>query len=779
MIALGTGIALLGAVAALRFVPFDNDISVMLPGQPEILRTFRFFREAPFTRNVLVSFELKEGSLPDLIRAVDQFTGKINSPMITHVLTGADSRQSLEGMREFVRFAPQLMDENGLKEVDSKLNAGFIREKLKSLYHAMLSPAGSFMLPVMQQDPLGLQGKALQDLRSLAAGSDYDVQLQEGHLISRDGRHALAVLETAVPVTDGFGARKLIDYLQGQLAGLPANISADLITGHLHSLSNEKIIKRDIVVTTSVTSLVFLLLFLFLFKDLRALLLFVTPSISVLISIPLCAWIMGRLSYIIMGMGAVISGIAVDYCIHVYVAMQSGQTRKAAIGEIAKPVISGALTTAGVFAVFLFSGVPGNRQLALFTVVSTFLSLGLALLIFPHFLVPSGKREPGHALKEFSWKLPVSWDGAVIGVWAVILLACAAALPFVHFRMDVKQYDGSEKAIFQAEEKFHQDWGGKNKPAMLVIEAPSFEEALETGHRIRPEILSVLGRKPFTGLSQIWPAERGRLENLARWKQYWKGERTEKIRNLIKTEGAAYNFSDEAFDSFFQMLDPGTEEIKAFEEMDFLRPLKRRFAFETAKGWQLVHFFPDEEGLVKTLSQKSRNWPGVFTVSAKNFEALLSKTTLSEACVLSLAIMVILPVLAFLFLRNVPLVLISLIPVASSILFIFGTLAVFKLSLNVASVIAILVVGGFSIDYGTFVIHQNEYHLKTNTHLAVTLSALTALFGAGALVFAKHPVLFSYGTSMVAGIVPGYASAVFVVPAFYRLLKRRESLQPA
>jgi len=773
LLAAGLCLTALTALAALRFVPFNNDISVMLPDEPEIRETFQFFREAPFARNVLVSFELKEGGtrLSDVLNAVDRFSGKIDSPMITRIVKGIDPKQSFGDMLEFTRLAPQLLEENQLKELERKLGAEFVNKKLENFYRVSLTPAGAFALPLLRQDPLSLQDDALRTLRQLAASSDYEVQLHEGYLISRDGRHALVVLETEVPVTDGFGARKLMNYLDGLLLDLPENVSADVIAGHLHSISNEKVIKQDILVTTAITSVVFIFLFIFLFKDPRALLLFVTPSISVLISIPVCAFIAGKLSYIIMGMGAVISGIAVDYCIHVYVAMQSGQPRKDALREIAKPVISGALTTAGVFAVFLFSAVPGNRQLALFTIVSTFISLGLALLIFPHFLtrpsaVKSAKAKP-------SFRFPRVSDRVIIGVWICALAACAAAVPSVHFRMDVRQYDGSEEAIFKAEDKFHSVWGKKGRSAMLVVEEATFDKALEKSNRIRPEISAVLGTdNSYASLSSIWAGESTRRERLERWNAFWDGGRREKLRTLFETQGAAYGFSQYAFDPFFKALDLDVNELTAFEEIPLLRQLKQRFAFETENGYKLVSFFTDDEKTVGILSEKSRKWPGVLVVSAKRFETLLSRSTLSEALYLSFAIALILPLLSFLFLKEARLVLISLIPVFSSVLFILGMLAILKRPLNVSNIIALLVVGGFSIDYGTFMIHKIRHNLVTNTYLAVTMSALTIFLGAGALIFARHPVLFSYGSTMVLGIVAGYASAVFVVPAFCRIGKQ-------
>lgn len=770
-IAAGMLLAAAAALFSLRFVSFDNDISVMLPREPGILRTFQFFRDAPFARYAAVSFEAEEANVSqaELIRAAGRFAGGIDTPLITGVLTGFAPQQAAKDMLEFIRLAPQLSGEKRTQEMQAKISAGVIRKKLEEIRRILLTPAGSWMMPKIRLDPLGLHDESLRILRDLSADPNYAVELQDGHFVSRDGRHVLIMLETAVPVTDGEGARQLLNYLNGRLKNLPKGIRADIIAGHRHSVSNEKTIKRDIWITTAVTSCVFVLLFIFLFRDPRALLLFITPSISVLLSIPLCGFIAGRLSYIIMGMGAVISGIAVDYCIHVYVAMQAGQSRNEALREIAKPVISGALTTAGVFAVFLLSGVPGNRQLALFTVISTVISLGLALFVFPYFLSKPLKAFEDRQ-KKFFKGLPLSWDRTIIVLWILFAGLCLWAASSVKFKTDVKQYDGSESRIFAAEEKFRQIWGGKERPGMVVIQAADFEKALILSQTVQESIKTVLKDKPYTALNSVWLPEEERVSNLRRWNLFW--DQNKEAQKTFVDESRAAGFSESAFNEFYAGWRMNETVLQDFEKIPALQQLKKRFGFQGTQGYTLVGYFPDESGLAEKVSAAVEKYEGVFVVSSRQFEKRLSEATLSEAFKLSLLIVVILPVLAFLFLKNIRHVLISLVPVASSLFFILAMLSVLKLPLNVASIIALMVVGGFSIDYGTFMIHHITHQLKTNTYLAVTISALTIFFGAGSLMFARHPVLFSYGSTMVFGIGAGYAAALFAVPAFCRLGNR-------
>ena len=67
-------------------------------------------------------------------------------------------------------------------------------------------------------------------------------------------------------------------------------------------------------------------------------------------------------------------------------------------------------------------------------------------------------------------------------------------------------------------------------------------------------------------------------------------------------------------------------------------------------------------------------------------------------------------------------------------------------------------------------VYACHHDLKAGTETAVTLSAVTTLIGAGALLLARHPILFSIGVTMVTGVLAGYVAAMLVVPSFHRWL---------
>ena len=144
----------------------------------------------------------------------------------------------------------------------------------------------------------------------------------------------------------------------------------------------------------------------------------------------------------------------------------------------------------------------------------------------------------------------------------------------------------------------------------------------------------------------------------------------------------------------------------------------------------------------------------------------------SEIVYLAAVAALLIPILACLLLRDARLTVLALVPVVTGITAVLGMIPALGLSLTAPSVISAMVVVGLCIDYGIFMVYACHYELRTGTQTAVTLSAVTTLVGTGALLLARHPILFSIGLTMATGVLAGYMSALLVVPSLYRRLGR-------
>jgi predicted exporter len=112
----------------------------------------------------------------------------------------------------------------------------------------------------------------------------------------------------------------------------------------------------------------------------------------------------------------------------------------------------------------------------------------------------------------------------------------------------------------------------------------------------------------------------------------------------------------------------------------------------------------------------------------------------------------------------------ALVPVITSILWLLGFIYMSDLTLNIANLFAGIVVMGLCIDYGIFMTYNYQHNLRKSAIIAISISAVTTLIGAGVLLFAKHPALFSSGITLFIGVLAGYISAIFVIPSLEKIL---------
>jgi predicted RND superfamily exporter protein len=98
-------------------------------------------------------------------------------------------------------------------------------------------------------------------------------------------------------------------------------------------------------------------------------------------------------------------------------------------------------------------------------------------------------------------------------------------------------------------------------------------------------------------------------------------------------------------------------------------------------------------------------------------------------------------------------------------------MSLFNMPLNVVNIIAGIITTGVIVDYGLGITYEYRYNLRIGTVIAVSLSAGANVIGAGALLFAKHPALYSTGIAMVICMVTGYLSSIIVIPSLCSIME--------
>jgi predicted exporter len=726
-----------------------------------------FLRDSSLSDKIIVSLALIDPGKgkKDLFLAADQLAASLTPPLFTKVTAGFSMTDAMDEF-SILQYAPQVLGEEDLAALDKQINPAAVSGKLRGIYRQSLRPESIFLSSLSRTDPLGIKTLVLDKLRALPASMGYDVAIEDGHFLSRDGRHAMLIVQTPVPMMDGPRSKELVAALEGRLKELPGFLRADVISGHLHTVSNERVIKRDITVATIVAAAGFLLLFLFVFRDARAGFVILFPLIAVVWSMIIAAGIEGRLSYLVIGFGTAIVGIS-DYGLIVYIAMKRG-TDVSQMGKLAKLVFIDAITTIFSFVVLFFSAIRGYHQLALFSILCLAICLLFSLFILP--LTLSGKRfsqaaDPtvGDRLKNIRWPVKLT-----LGIWSVATILLLFASFSVRLDSDVKKLDGSGPEVLRAEQTFHEVWGGKTNQAILVVTGKSLDEAMETNDRVYREAIKAVGKDEFANLALFWPSERLRRENRDRWEQFWKQGREQKLKGLINGASGAYGFSDRAFAPFFEGL--YRQGGDAARPGGIIAQLQDRFVLNKNGEFRIMSFFPDEQRNIDALAALAKTNPGTFIVSGKALSSSISTFTTKEMYLLAPLAVLFNVVLAWLFFRSWKETLISLVPLLTGVVWLLGFLSLFDMPLNVVSIVAGIISSGVIVDYGLGITYEFRHDLHFGTVMAMTLSALSNVIGAGALLFARHPALFSIGVAMVVSMTAGYLSSVIVVPSLCRVM---------
>lgn len=764
------------AVGGSFFINFDGKIDLMLPPDKALTRSLDFLRDSNLSDKIVISLALTDDSRTkkDLFLAAEHLAASLGPPLFTRVIAGFSVGNVMEEF-SVLQYAPLVLGEKELTLIDGQINAATVAQKLQGIYRQSLRPESIFMASLASSDPLGIKLLLLDKMRALPSSMSYDVSIEDGHFVSRDGRHAMLIVQTPVPMMDAKRSKELVASLQERLRGLPAYVAADVVSGHLHTVSNERVIKRDIAVASIVSTIAFLILFLLVFRDPRILLVFIIPVIAVVWAVSLAAALEGTLSYLVIGFGSSIAGISSDYGLHVFIALKRGADESQMV-KLARLLAIDAATTILSFGVLCFSLIEGYHQLALFSMLCVFLCLIFSIFVLPLILSwKTAAQQPQLPMDERL--LAIRWPAkSIVGGW---LLCTVVAFYFcfsVRFDSDFRKFDGSEPAIVKAEENFHAVWGGKENQAIFVVAGKTLDEAMENNDLLYRQVTGLIPAADFSSLALFWPSQKLRSENSARWDRFWAAGREEKLKGLIATTAGAYGFAPRAFEPFFEGLH--AERTAAAAPAGAIEQLMERFVVHRNGTWQVLSFFPDRQEYVDRLQALTGGFTDAFIVSGKALSTVIADFTARETRMLAPLAIIVNVVLAWLFFRNLRETLISLVPIVTGIVWFVGIMSMLGIPLNAVNIIAAIVSTGVIVDYGIGVTYEYRYNLRIGTVIAVTLSAATNIIGSGVLLFARYPALYSTGIALVICMVTGYFSAVVVVPALCSLLANgKESLE--
>jgi uncharacterized protein len=776
-----SAVCIIASALLIRNIRLSEDVKSMLPdNQADFSIDFDLLQHTPFMHKIIINLrDSSSGDIKQTIEAADRLGKAMTPPYFTRVITGPATGQGADIYNWLIKSLPGLANEKDLAEIKPSLTPERIREQLTEDYNSLFSPEGWYLKNFIKTDPLDLKSIGLKKLASLNIVPN--VRLQDNHFIDAEGKNILLIAETDVDVTDAANSEKMLAQLDGLVASIvPKNIEVSVLSAHSYTVANAQTIKKDLFIVLTISSISVIILYLLFMRNWRTVFVLIISFASFAIGLASLSIFYKSISAITIGFGSALLGLYDEFCLLVFFALHPGKARDKnqslsdVMADVSRPVMFGGLITLGVFALLMFSALPGQRQLGAFTILGVTASLAMALILLPQLMHgASGEKDlPGVIFR----KKPIKYPWLVISLWALLLVVCAWEGRHITLNGDLSSINYAHKKLRGVETMVKDTWGNVRSSAMIFSEGKDLESALQTNDGLFNCLSQTTGGKGVISIAPILPSRKTQQANLDAWKTFWSVNKGT-VCTTLSEEGKALGFSENAFESFCAGLESTapyvtTEDLNDLGVKDVLDSMIVRSEGKVS----ILTMVPDTTEMKAAATRCKDQTPGIRFVSQTHFSEMIRDAVSHDFIRFIIGAFVLIVLMLVILFRDTKKVLLSLVPVVTGMVFMFGVMSLLKISFNIFNIISSIIVIGEGVDFGIFMVTRSSGAYSHDTDTTVLLSGFTSITGFGALIFARHPALHSIGLTVLLGIVAAIPSALYVIPAFYG--KKRINEQP-
>ena len=521
--------ALTMAAAGLRY---KEDITDFLPADDEFREAMAVYDQLSDAQRIVIIFE---GAPADsLCSAVDSFAeAAVAAGLDEDRLTAeVDIQAFLERLRFIQQHAPYFLTEADYPKMDTLFTAAGFHEALKRDRQMLSMPGSGLLSQVIAGDPLGLfplsAGASGQYAAATQAFTSHD-----GYMMTADGSQAFAFYDSPYGSTESRRNAALVDSLQSVLDALDlsnssnstSTLSARLLGAPVVAVGNARQIKRDSLMAIGLSIILITLLLLYSFPRRRDILLIAfSVAFGWLCGMAMLRICVGQVSVIVLGIGSVIIGLAVNYPLHLLVHQRYTTTVRQTLQEVLSPLLIGNITTVGAFLALLPIHATALRDLGIFASTMLLGTIVFCIVFLPHMM--SAEKTPLREIRLPNVKTSPRMPQYIAGVIAAVSLLFAAVL-FVH--RDESRFDTNLSHLNYMTPTQRADF--------------AYFEAL--GNRSSAPTYTVAEAK----------------EELARraglWNAWWADKDREALLGEFRQAAAEEGFRPEAFASFYGAMEAG------------------------------------------------------------------------------------------------------------------------------------------------------------------------------------------------------------------------------
>ncbi len=773
--------------SALR-LNYKENIADFLPTDPEKERYTSVYDDLSNQGQITIIFSGDD--MDEIMSAIDDFEDnwyKLDTSLLVNDLRCKVDEGLVLDAIDFIREnQPLFLTGDDYRRMDSLLaEPDYVATCMQNIKRMLAFPTASIVIEGIQADPLNLYSSTLQRLMALNATEGYRVE--DEYLFNENGDKAFAFLTSPFNGNDTKNNAVLVNLIDNVInltASCHQNVKISVVGAPTIAVTNAQQVKNDSFLSIALAIVLIFSILMFTMARKRNL---VWLGISILFgwifALAVIALFKTSISIIVVGIGSVIVGIAVNYPLHYLDHIKQQPDKREALKDVIQPLVIGNITTVAAFACLIFVKAEAMHDLGLFGALMLIGTILFVMIFLPLFAVTPKKthklfvdsgKEPSERWRKI--KLYAFWPLVIITLILSYLSQDTAFDSDLHNINFMTPQQKEDLAVLS--ESLSKE--GETDLVYVVAEGKDLEEALTKNEKIMEFLeCSENSGNSISGPNGLLPSLEKQQQSLEKWTDFW--QRHADITQIINNEAKKVGFTENAFYTFTQNIDKQYV-IKSTDKMEALTKLCKTYTLQHDSIFRVVNFVrvpvEESEPLKQQLRQALPKDSFAFSISdvGNNLVSALSDDFDYILYVCSIVVFFFLCV-SF---GRLELSILAFLPLTIGWAWILGIMHLSAIKFNIVNIILATFIFGQGDDYTIFIteglLYEYAYGKKMlkNYRNSVILSGILMFIGIGTLIFAKHPAMKSLAEVAIIGMATVVFMACYLPPIIFGWLTKKK-----
>ncbi|MCQ2200217.1 MAG: MMPL family transporter [Paludibacteraceae bacterium] len=782
---------------------YEEDITRLLPQTPNENGESLVFSNLKVKDKVYIVFQPKADSVDvDKMSALcDEYMNTLqerdsSNQYIADMLYKVDQSVMMGALEYLMQCLPTYIEDEDYDAIDKLLEPQAVKESLQKDYELLYSPMGMMMVDLISRDPLGMKDAMLGKVSKMKEGLGGSYAMVNHHFFTPDSALCVSFLSPGFASTDSKKATKLVEEIENVIDDFQQIHPEVEIYYHgapVQSVYNSRQTKKDLGSTLGISMLIICIAICFCFKTMDTLPMLLGPVIyGAFFALSTLYLLQGSMSLLALGIGGVVLGVALSYCLHVLVHYKYVSDPETVIKDQTTPVILGCLTTIGAFMSLMFTEADLLRDFGKFASLALVGTTFFSLVFLPHFFNKdkNKKNEKAFRLLEKINSYPFEKKTWLIISIVAISIICLFTMKWMKFDPDLKNIGYNEPRVIESQ-RLLADHSTKNCQTVYYATIDEdVDSALVFNNILYAELENQMTNnkiKSFGKSSSLFIPQEEQVRRINKWYEFWNGKekRAEKLKVLMSAECTKYDFTIDMFDPFFELINKTYEPTALYDSDVLPSGLKSNMIEYTDGKYMLftpVQMAPEDKNevtdrIVKTKIHGKGRFVIIDPFYYTNELVKIVKHDFDIALWISSLFVFIVLLYSF---RSLILALIGFVPMSLSWYILLGVMGIFDIKFNLINIVISTFIYGIGVDYSIFIMDGLLSGFRTKKPLlvyhktAILFSAFVLIIGISSLIFATHPAMKSVGVATLIGMSATVIIAYSLQPfLFYWVIKRR------